>query len=259
MKPNETVDRVLNYLEVSKRENDITFLNDLIKSHQLKVRWENLTKILDYERGYLNEDFIPPIEDYFDRIINHGYGGTCWTISIGFYWLLKQLGFDVHYLYMDSGHLCLRVNLDQPYYVDVGFCAPLFKAYPIYESFVTSDNRETFDYIVSKDNIQIIRNPGPTKTLNVNPVLIEDMLPKIKNSNNWSTSPVLKDLMIYGYVDGIPTSITNSTLKQHFSDKKFEQNLSAEELEFWIRDRFNMNYELYKKAVEIFHRRRAGN
>ena len=47
-------------------------------------------------------------------------------------------------MYMDPGHLCLRVNLDQPYYVDVGYCAPLFQAYPLYESFQVSNVRETF-------------------------------------------------------------------------------------------------------------------
>ena len=256
MNSNEIVERFLNYLEVPKRDNDITFLNQLIKSHQLKVRWENLTKILDYERGYLTDDFIPAIEEYFNRIINHGYGGTCWTISIGFSWLLKQLGFDVHYLYMDSGHLCLRVDLDIPYYVDLGYSASLFKAYPLYESFITSDNRETFEYIVSTDNIKIIRNPGPTKTLKTTPVQLEEMLPIIKSSYNWKTSPVLKDIMIYGYIDNIPTSLTNNTLKQYFLKNKSEKNLNIEELEYWITSRFNMNYEIYLKAVEIFHKRR---
>ncbi|MCE5173381.1 arylamine N-acetyltransferase [Paenibacillus profundus] len=257
MNSNEIVDNFLNFLDVPKRENDISFLNDLIKSHQLKVRWENLTKILDYERGYATGDYIPPIEKYYDRIMNHGYGGTCWTISIGCYWLLKQLGFDVHYLYMDPGHLCLRVNLEQPYYVDLGFGAPLFQAYPLHESFVANDNRETFEYTVSTDSIKIIRNPGPAKTLNTNPVTIEEMLPIIKSSNNWNSSFALKDIMIFGYVENIPTSLTNHTLKQYFPTHKSEQELSGEELEYWITNRFHMNYELYKAAVEIFNRSRT--
>lgn len=67
-------------------------------------------------------------------------------------------------MYMDPGHLCLRVNLDQPYYVDVGYCAPLFQAYPLYESFQVSNVRETFTYEVSNNRIKIARNPGPAKS-----------------------------------------------------------------------------------------------
>ncbi|MEV3325219.1 arylamine N-acetyltransferase [Paenibacillus larvae] len=256
MSANEIVDRFLNYLEVSRRDIDISLLNDLIRNHQLKVRWENVTKILDYERGYLTNEFLPPVEKYFNRIMNDGYGGACWTISTGFYWLLKQLGFHVHYLYMEPGHLCLRVNLDQPYYVDVGYCAPLFQAYPIFVSFVASDNRETFEYTVSTDGIKIVRTPGPTKTLNTNPVQLEHMRPLIIKSNDWSTSSFLKDILIFGYIGNIPASLTNNTLKQYFPGEKIKKELNTEELEYWITKRFNMNYELYKEAINIFNRRR---
>ncbi|AVF26495.1 hypothetical protein ERICIV_02355 [Paenibacillus larvae subsp. larvae] len=63
MSANEIVDRFLNYLEVSRRDIDISLLNDLIRNHQLKVRWENVTKILDYERGYLTNEFLPPLRN----------------------------------------------------------------------------------------------------------------------------------------------------------------------------------------------------
>ncbi len=78
-------------------------------------------------------------------------------------------------MYMDPGHLCLRVNLDQPYYVDVGYCAPLFQAYPLYESFQVSTVRETFTYQVSNKEIHITRDPGPTKTLITEPIQLTSM------------------------------------------------------------------------------------
>ena len=64
-------------------------------------------------------------------------------------------------MYMDPGHLCLRVNLDQPYYVDVGYCAPLFQAYPLYESFQVSNVRETFTYEVSKIRLKLLEIQVP--------------------------------------------------------------------------------------------------
>lgn len=254
MSLNEMVEKFLNFLEVPVRDPDISLLNELIRSHQIKVRWETVTKILDHEQGAVTNDFMPSLETYFERIMNDGYGGACWTVSRGFYWLLQQLGFDVHYLYMEPGHLCLRVDLDQPYYVDVGYCAPLFQAYPLFKSFVASDDRETFEYTVSSEEIRIVRTPGPTKTLHTNPVQFEDMQPLIIKSNDWKTSFSLKDIMIFGYIDNIPTSLTNQTVKQYFPGNKVEKELDREEREYWITKRFQMNYELYEKAVHIFNR-----
>jgi hypothetical protein len=102
----------------------LPFLNQLNESHQLSVKWETLTKIIDWENGNQTGVFLPPIDFYIDRMIRLGTGGTCWTHAVGFHWLLSQLDFQDHYLNMNSGHHCLRVDLDQPYYVDVGYCAP---------------------------------------------------------------------------------------------------------------------------------------
>jgi hypothetical protein len=127
----------------------------------------------------------------------------------------------------------------------------------MFESFVVRNNRETFYYNVTDDEIKIIREPGPTKILYPNPVTLDEMMPKIVKSNDWQSSPPLKDIMIFGYIDDIPTSITNNVLKQYFKDQKVELQLNDEELEYWITQKFNMDLELYKAAVEIFQRRRV--
>lgn len=251
------VARFLAYVEVPQGVADMALLNKLIYQFQRKVRWENLTKIIDYEIGAARKQYIPPIDVYVERMVTHGYGGTCWTIAIGFHWLLEQLGYCAHYLYMDPGHLCLRVDLDQPYYVDLGFCAPLFQAYPLHQSFVAADHRETYTYTAAAGGITIVRQPGPTKTLNPEPVGMEDIVPIINRSNDWNTSPMLRDLLVFGYIGDIPTSLTNCTLKQYFPDRKIEQELGPDELKHWITDKFGMDFALYEQASEIFRRRRA--
>jgi arylamine N-acetyltransferase len=165
---------------------------------------------------------LPSIEEYINRIVHLGAGWTCWTHTRGFHWLLTQLGFSVQYLYLDPGHLCLKVDLDQPYYVDVGYCAPLFKAYSLIQSFKVEDQREVFDYQSTDQKITITKTPGPTKTLNPVPVELEEMEPLIKQSNDWETSFVLKDILIFTYVDDVPTSINNFVLKQYFPNEKRE-------------------------------------
>ncbi len=49
----------------------------------------------------------------------------------------------------------------------------------------------------------------------------------ISRSNDWRTSPVLKKIQIFGYIDGIPTSINDNVLKQYFQGKKREQIITS--------------------------------
>jgi arylamine N-acetyltransferase len=95
------VENFINFLKVEKQEPSLPFLNQLIKSHQLRVKWETLTKIIDWEKGNQTPDFLPQIDIYIDRMTRLGTGGTCWTHAVGFHWLLSQLGFQLqvyHYL-----------------------------------------------------------------------------------------------------------------------------------------------------------------
>ncbi len=162
-------------------------------------------------------------------------------------------------MYMDPGHLCLQVNLDKPYYVDVGYCAPLFQAYPLYESFQVSNVRETFTYEISNNSIEITRNPGPTKTLHTEPIHLSSMKELISRSNDWRTSPVLKKIQIFGYIDGIPTSINDNVLKQYFQGKKKEHNLTSFELTYWITERFRIDQEIFERAIKIFNEKSSNN
>jgi hypothetical protein len=255
MNENHYVKKFLSFLELERKHPDLPFLNELTLAHQLKVRWENLSKIVDYEKGYETEQFLPSIDTYIDRIVEQGGGGTCWTLAIGFRWLLEKLGFEVHFLYMDHGHLCLRVELDQPYYVDIGYTAPLFKAYPLLQSFTVKNDREVFTYEVhQEDKIEVTRNPGPFKTLSTLPVRFGSLQPVFLESNNWETGKMLKDLLVFGYIDGVPTSLTTNTLKQFFPNGMVTKTLTDEEVIEWIQA-FKIDKNLYLQAKEIFNRR----
>lgn len=248
------VHKFLKFLSVERQEPNLSFLNELVCNHQKKVKWENLSKIVEWERGDRTGDFLPPIDVYIDRIVDKGLGGTCWSIAAGFYWLLSKLGFTVHYLYMDSGHLCLRVDLEQPYYVDLGYCAPLFQAYPMNQSFFVKDNREEFDFMVDGDMITIKRTPGPTKILRQEPVTLTDMQPIIEVSNDWSQSVVLKEIRIFAYIKEIPTSLNNHVLKQYYPNEIRETLLSAEEVQTFITEHFGIDGAFFKEAKSIYEK-----
>lgn len=245
------VNRFLTFLEVERKEPTLSFLNELIHQHQKKVKWETFTKMLDWEYGNATGNYIPPIDVYIDRIVNKGMGGTCWTLSVGFHWLLSQLGFHVQYLYMNPGHLCLRVDFDEPYYVDIGYTAPLFQAYPLLTTFQVSNIRETFYYKVSHDSIAVTRIPGPEKTLSPHPVTLDDMYPLLKSSNDWSRAIFLKKIRIFSYINDIPSSLENNVLKQYFLDKKVESVIPSANLDRFISDYFGMDKKLVQKALRI--------
>jgi N-hydroxyarylamine O-acetyltransferase len=77
----------------------------------------------------------------FAKIVDRGRGGWCFELNGLFAWLLEQLGFDVtllgsrvlgtDWVSHDLAHLLLRVDLDQPYLVDVGFGEGRFDPVPL--------------------------------------------------------------------------------------------------------------------------------
>lgn len=255
MKLNLLVNEFLTFLNLNREEPSLDYLNRLVNNHQKKVKWETLSKIIDWEVGRKTGQYLPPLDIYVDRITTKGMGGTCWSHSVGFHWLLSQLGFSVDFIYMEPGHLCLQAHLDDTaYYIDVGYCAPLFQTYPMFQSFTVVNEVETFDYRVTNESIEIVRNPGPKKTLDPNPVSIKDMEPFIQKSNKWNASSFLNDIQIFGYVYGVPTSIKNNVLKQYYPEGKQVQHLDDGEIENWAVEKFGMDRNLYTKALNIYNR-----
>ncbi|CAI0869950.1 arylamine N-acetyltransferase family protein [Serratia proteamaculans] len=104
---------------------DLLTLQQLHRGHMLKVPFENLSII--YHQGIHLEE-----EALFSKIVEHNRGGFCYELNRLFALLLKDIGFNVHFI---SGeirardgsfgapfdHMALMVELNQPYLVDVGF------------------------------------------------------------------------------------------------------------------------------------------
>ncbi len=99
-------------------------LSDLQRAHMLSVPFENLTI-------HLGGTNVLDLESNYQKIVVERRGGWCFELNGTFAWLLAQLGFDVTLLaagvHIGTGysnefdHLALRVDLDEPWLVDVGF------------------------------------------------------------------------------------------------------------------------------------------
>lgn len=143
---------------------DLATLAALTRAHLAQIAFENLDVQLGRE---------PPatVAAIFAKVVDQGRGGWCFELNTLFGHLLADLGYRVTRLRADvrrgreipdrpGNHLCLRVDLDRPYLVDVGFggsiTAPIPIAtgghvdgpYAIHLQHVATD-RWTFDEIVA--------------------------------------------------------------------------------------------------------------
>lgn len=249
-------DRLLDHLGLKREAPTLEYLHRLIRQHQLRVPFETLTKLIDYEPGLRRGDFMPPIGDYVERIATRGGGGLCWTLARGFHFLLADLGFEVSLMYMDPGHCCVRVELPEgPHYADVGYAAPIFQAYPLFQSFSLTTHREDFVYSVREDGIFVTRNPGPAKKLDPNPRKLEELRDRIDAANDWAAPQSFLHRLAYaGYVDGVYTSFRDGKLTRYLTGGRDESEVDAEDAPAILADTFGADPRLFVEAAQI-HRR----
>jgi N-hydroxyarylamine O-acetyltransferase len=103
---------------------DLSALTTLQQAHLSHIPFENIDV---FRQTGVSTDLAWSL----DKVVTRHRGGWCFENNGAFGWLLRSLGFTVTYLgaYVlldvadpdNMSHMCLRVDLDQSYLVDVGF------------------------------------------------------------------------------------------------------------------------------------------
>jgi hypothetical protein len=250
------VDRLLAHIGLDREQPSLDYLHRIVRGHQLRVPFETLTKLIDYEPGLRRGDFMPPIGDYVERIVTRGAGGLCWTLARGLHALLDELGFEAAFMYMDPGHCCVRVELPEgPFYADVGYAAPIFHAYPLFESFSLESHRERFDYSVREEGIFVTRKPGPSKKLDPTPRQLEELRGHVTAANDWhAPESFLHRLAYAGFVGGEYTSLRDGTLTRYLPAGPERTELAPGDVPSALADVFGADPALYLEAAEIQRR-----
>ncbi|MGN4819069.1 hypothetical protein [Bacillus cereus group sp. MYBK139-2] len=62
MSQEKLVNKFLSFLGTTNQPTSLKFLNELIKAHQEKIKWETLTKIIDWEKGKKREQSLTSSE-----------------------------------------------------------------------------------------------------------------------------------------------------------------------------------------------------
>jgi len=121
------IDHYLKKLNLEKKSPSLEFLNQIISAHQKIISFNNLSvffrpgKILNLE-----------LEPLFEKVVLRGEGGYCFENNKVFYYLLKDLGFEVaaraaRVIYNNPGdvprtHRTTIVTIDgERFLADVGF------------------------------------------------------------------------------------------------------------------------------------------
>ena len=242
--------RLLAHLGLEPEPPTLAFLDRLIEKHQTRVPFETLTKLADYEPGRARGDFLPPLDLYVDRMIARGSGGLCWTLARGFHALLVDLGFEAAHMYMDPGHLCVRVELPEgPQYADVGYAAPIFRAYPLFEPFTLATHRENFTYEVGPEGVLVTREPGPTKRLDPTPRALPEFAERIRRANDPAVpTSFLRRLTYSRFVDGVWTSLRDGALHRFRPEGLEKTEVAPADAPSVLADVFGADPELWKEA-----------
>jgi arylamine N-acetyltransferase len=250
--------RLLAHLGLRHEAPTLDYLHRLVREHQLRVPFETLTKLIDYEPGLRHGDFLPSLDEYVDRIVRRGGGGLCWTLARGFHALLTDLGFDASLMVMTPGHCCIRAELPEgPQYLDVGYAAPIWRAYPLFESFSLDTHREVFEYSVRPDGIFVTRNPGPSKQLDPSPRRLEDLRDLVDAANDWRASQSFLHRLAYArYVDGVFTSLRDGTLTHYRPGATETIEVAADDAPAVLATVFGADPALYTEAAHVARRYR---
>ncbi len=112
-------------------------LHELVRSHLMKVPFENVSKLL---RVASNPDPEPfSMEEFVSGVKTQDLGGTCYALNRFLAELLQFLDYDVELRAAkidgrDRAHVVLLVTFeDVKYLVDVGFGAPFYDLLPLAE------------------------------------------------------------------------------------------------------------------------------
>jgi N-hydroxyarylamine O-acetyltransferase len=227
---------------------DAESLRELQRRHLRAVPFENLSI-------HLGEDIVLEEKALVEKVVDRRRGGFCYELNGAFGALLSALGYDVtchaarvfgdDELGPPFDHLCLRVELAEPWLVDVGFgrfsCHPLRLAGRADQA----DPDGTFRVIESGyGDLDVLQDGRPQYRIETRPRALRDF-----EATCWwqRTSP--KSHFTRSLVCSLPTktgriSLSDRTLIRTIGEERSEQPLTSDaEVLAAYRDHFGITLD----------------
>ncbi|SFP46461.1 N-hydroxyarylamine O-acetyltransferase [Amycolatopsis arida] len=213
---------------------DAAALRELHARHLESVPFENLSI-------HLGEPIVLESEALVDKIVRRRRGGFCYELNGAFAELLRALGFRVTLLaaraYGDEGwgppfdHLALRVDLAEPWLVDVGFGR--HARYPLRMTAVESQHDPEGEFLVLDapgGDLEVRRDGRPVCLLEARPRELADFRPTCWYHATSPESHFTRRLTCSLPVPGGRVTLSGDRLIETTGDARTERTLSPDEI-----------------------------
>ena len=123
----------LSVLGLSEEPPSRDYLTRVVRAHQNRVPFENVSKLLYLRRDGAKD--IPDFGKFVEGMKHHHFGGTCYSNNHYLCLLLRHLGFNASLNGADMQnpdvHIVIRVKQEgRDYFVDVGYASPFLDPMP---------------------------------------------------------------------------------------------------------------------------------
>jgi N-hydroxyarylamine O-acetyltransferase len=227
---------------------DAEGLRRLQVAHLTSVPFENLDI-------HLGVPIVLDADALVDKIAVRRRGGFCYELNGAFATLLGRLGFEVSMLearvYDDAGdvgipfdHLCLKVDLAQPYLVDVGF-GESFVEPLVLRAGVEQTNRAGRFRIDERDDgwFDVVREGVPQYRFAMEPRRLEDFEPGCRYHQTSADSHFTRGVVCTLATPTGRITIAGTTLIETDAGQRTETELTEAELLAVYRERFGLELD----------------
>ncbi len=132
----------------------------LQEAHLLKIPFENLDVV--WKRHIQLDE-----ERLFQKIVEERRGGFCYELNGLMVALLRQIGFDAYLMAaavanedgiygLEAAHACIRVGLDKPMLMDVGFGRSFMRPLELNASLFQHDGRDDYR-LLQEDGLWVLQ------------------------------------------------------------------------------------------------------
>lgn len=143
---------------------DVTTLAGVVEAHAHAVPYENLDV-------FLQNPVTTSVDEALAKIVDRGRGGWCYEMNGAVGWALDRIGFEVtrmtgaaneaeHGSDQRGNHLVLRVDLEEPWIVDIGLGGSLVRPFRLVEGPFEQDWRQFGLEHIGGDQWRLHNRPG---------------------------------------------------------------------------------------------------
>lgn len=250
--------KYLSLLGTVKSNPSFELLEKIVRTHLIKVPFENVSKLLFKQRGMSS---IPDLAAFLEGIEKNNFGGTCYANNYYLYLLLEHIGFNIKLCGADMKnpdvHLISVVKIDDRQYIlDGGYAAPFFRPLPI---------DLTTDHVIALGSEKYIVRPkdenGRIKveqfsnnklqhwyTADLQPRKIDEFRKVISDSYG-NDAVFMNAVRISKFSEGGSLVLKNLMFTETDGSKSVTKKLTRDELPDFVGEKFGMPVNLVKQAI----------